>query len=89
MLQVVVPVDTCPLSATLLRQLQVVPVVVVVLKPLVVRTLVENLEQSVRETMVETVLHGPAATKDLVVVVVPAVQDSRQTQVPELPVQVE
>jgi hypothetical protein len=50
---------------------------------------VENLEQSVRETMVETVLHGPAATKDLVVVVVPAVQDSRQTQVPELPVQVE
>jgi hypothetical protein len=64
-------------------------VVVVVLKPLPVRTLVENLEQSVRETMVETDSLGTSPTKAPVVVVVLEVQVPRQTQALELPVQVE
>jgi hypothetical protein len=65
------------------------PVVVVVLKPLPVRTLVENLEQSVRETTVETDLLGTSPTKAPVVVVVLEVLESRQIQALELPVQVE
>jgi hypothetical protein len=54
-------------------------VVVVVLKPLLARTLVVNLEHPAKETEVETDLHGPVATKAPVVVVVLEVQVLRQT----------
>jgi hypothetical protein len=65
------------------------PVAVVVLKPLLARTLLVNLEQSVRETVVEMDLLGTILSKVPVAVVVPEVQVSRQTQALEHLVRVE
>jgi hypothetical protein len=65
------------------------PVAVVVLKLLLARMLVVNLEQPVKETMVEMDSLGTSPFKAPVVVVVPEVQVSRQIQALEHPVPVE